>query len=93
MIKERYCLSKVCRQVVICFNFVVRDVFVLSLELMRFWMERWRIAMAREENYRYWRPYLVSMRSAFSISEVNSSSISLIWVKLLEVVEFVVSLV
>ena len=91
--EEGYCLSRLYTGVVICFNFVVRDVFVLSLELMRFRMERWRIVMAREENYRYWRPYLVSMRSAFSISEVNSSSISLIWVKLLEVVEFVVSLV
>ena len=71
---EGYCLSKVCRQVVICFNFVVCDVLVLSLELMRFQIERWRIAMAREENHRYWRPYLVSMRSAFTIPEVNSSS-------------------
>ena len=34
--EEGYCLSKLCRWVVICCNSVVRDIFVLSSDLMSF---------------------------------------------------------
>jgi len=46
-------LSRLCRRVVICCNFVVPDVFVLSSDLMSFQMERWRIAMARVGDHGY----------------------------------------
>ena len=46
-------LSRLCRRVVICCNFVVRDGFVLSSDLMSFQMERWRIAMARVGDHGY----------------------------------------
>ena len=45
--EEGYCLSRLCARVVLCFNFVVLDVFVLSLDLMSFQIERWRIAVVR----------------------------------------------
>ena len=38
--EEGYCLSRLCSRVVICCNFVVRDVFVLSSDLMNFQMKR-----------------------------------------------------
>ena len=38
--EEGYCLSRLYTWVVICFNFVVRDVFVLSSDFMSFQMER-----------------------------------------------------
>ena len=65
--EEGYCLSKLCRGVVICCNSVVRDIFVLSSDLMSFQIERWRITMARAGDHGYWRQNFVIMRSAFSI--------------------------
>ena len=62
---------------VICCSFVVFDMSVLCSDLISFRMERLRIVMVRGGDHGNGKPYLVIIRSAFYIPEINSSSSSL----------------
>ena len=75
MMEEGYYLSRLYRRVVICFNFFVRDVFVLSSDFMSLQIERWRIALARERDNGYWRPYLVIMHSSLAFLRLTAHRI------------------
>ena len=74
-----------------CCSLITRDVLVLNSDLMSFQMERCSIVMARTGYHGCSIPYLTIMRFFSSMSEVNSSSSSLIWERSVDVMELVFS--
>ena len=76
---------------IICCSLVCFEVFVFNSNLISFQIDSCRIAMARAGNHGYWSPTLTIIRSAFNIPDVNILYNSLICVKSLGIMEFVLS--
>ena len=76
---------------VIYCSFICLEVFVFSSDLVIFQIDSCRIVMDRVGDHGYWSPTLTLIRSAFNIPDVNILSNSLICVKSLGVMEFVLS--